>query len=471
MARIQFGNTWWGAKWLAALNNMDYSNRLPRGQRYARNGSVISIDIEGNKISARVAGTRPTPYKISMTINPFKKKEKEKIISIISSNPYYMSQLEGRMLPTELHQELSKEKIELFPSSWKQMGMHCSCPDWAVPCKHLAAVVYIIANEIDKNPFLVFGMHNFDLVKELNLSSGRSAEEDIISIASLTVKKPEEFSYYREKLEHIDFSEIPDLSQPLTKLLTERPLFYLKDDFKKIMTDQYKKMSKIVKKHIRITDIIEGSPEVLYNSVEMRIFKGKALIKGKLKRKDKQLPFETEDMEDLIEYLQVLTIGDLSVYPPVISFLTVIHSFVLKLLEKSAYVPDIIALSENTYIIRWIPALFSSEIKQIYTKLCDAMPVDIVRYGNDFLSANEQIFFILSMFINYYMDKFQVVPTTEDIIPGLFFYHGTYVSGKFQDRENAKTINLWLGRFFIHPKKLCSGYPDRRNKKRGQLSF
>jgi len=452
MARIQYGNTWWGAKWLEALNNMDYSNRLPRGQRYARNGSVVSIAIEFNKISARVAGTRITPYKVTMTINPFKKKEKEKIISIISSNPYYMSQLEGRMLPLELHKELSNEKIELFPSSWKQMGMHCSCPDWAVPCKHLAAVVYIIANEIDKNPFLVFGMHNFDLVKELNLSSGRSAEEDIISIDSLTVEKPKEFSYYREKLEYIDFSQIPALSQPLTKLLTERPLFYLKNDFKKIMTDQYKNMSKAVKKHIKITDIIEGSPEILYNSIEMRIFKGKALIKGKLKTKDKQLPFETEDMEDLIEYLQVLTIGDLSAYPPVLSFLTVIHSFVLKLIEKSAYVPDIISLSENTYIIRWIPALFSSEIKQIYTNLCDAMPRNIVRYGNEFLSANEQIFFILSMFINYYMDRFQVAPITEDIIPTLFFHHGTYVSKRFQDRENAKTINLWLGRFFIHPK-------------------
>ncbi|MEA1910831.1 MAG: SNF2-related protein, partial [Spirochaetota bacterium] len=387
-----------------------------------------------------------------MTITPFKKKEKERIVSIISSNPYYMSQLEGRMLPTELHHELSKEKIMLFPSTWKQMGMKCSCPDWAVPCKHLAAVVYIIANEIDKNPFLVFGMHNFDLVKELNLSSGRSAEEDIISIASLTVAKPKKFNYYREKLEYIDFSEIPDLSEPISKLLTERPLFYLKNDFKKIMTDQYKKMSKAVKKHIKITDIVEESPELLYNSVDMRIYKGKALIAGKLKVKDKKLSFDSEDMDNLIEYLQVLTIGDLSVYPPVLSFLTVIHSFVLKLIEKSAYVPDIISLSANTYIIRWIPALFSGKIKQIYTNLCDAMPRDMLKYGNDFLSANDQVFFILSMFINYYMDKFQALPLTEEVIPDLFFHHGTYVSKEFQDKENAKTINLWLGRFFIHPK-------------------
>ena len=451
MARIQFGNTWWGAKWLEALNNMDYSNRLPRGQRYARNGSVISVETEGNKITAKVSGRRPSPYKVSMTITPFKKKERERIVSIISSNPYYMSQLEGRMLPTELYHELSKEKIMLFPTSWKEMGMKCSCPDWAVPCKHLASVVYIIANEIDKNPFLVFGMHNFDLVKELQLSAGRSSEEDIISITSLTVEKPKKFNYYREKLEGIDFSEIPDLSQAITKLLTERPLFYLKDDFKKIMSRQYKNMSKAVKKHIKMTEIIEDSPEILYSSVEMRVLKGKAIIKGRLKAKDNKLPFETEDMESLIEYLQVLTIGDLSVYPPVLSFLTVVHSFVLKLIEKNAYIPDILSLSEDSYIIRWIPALFSKEIKEIYTELSEAMPRDMLKYGNEFLSGNEQVFFIVSLFISYYMDKFQVVPLTEELIPSMFFHHQTYVSNKFQHMENAKTIHLWLGRFFIHP--------------------
>ncbi len=452
MARIQFGNTWWGEKWLDALNNMDYSNRLPRGQRYARNGSVVFIEIESNNITAKVSGRRPSPYKITMNITPFTKKEKKRIVSIISQNPYYMSQLEGRLLPPELYKELNKEKIKLFPSSWKEMGMHCSCPDWAVPCKHLAAVVYIIANEIDKNPFLVFGMHNFDLVKELNLSAGRNMGEDIISIASLTVEKPKKFNYYREKLERIDFSGMPDLSQTVTKLLTERPLFYLEDDFKKIMSTQYKKMSKAVKKHIKTTDILEDSPEILYNAAEMRILKGKALIKGRLKTGDKKLPFETKNMDALIEYLQVLTIGDLSAYPPVLSFLTVIHSFVLKLIEKNAYVPDIISLSNSTYMIRWIPALFATEIKEIYEKLCEAMPRDMVKYGTEFLSANEQVLFILSLFISYYMDLFQPVPLTENAIPALFFHHQTYISRKFQQQENAKTINLWLGRFFIHPK-------------------
>ncbi len=153
MARIQFGNTWWGSKWLEALDNFDYANRLPRGVRYARNGSVRSVEFSGNRITARVAGTRPTPYKVTLRLPGFNAKQTRQIVSVISSNPYYLSQLEGHLLPKELLGELEALGISLLPDSWEAMGMHCSCPDWAVPCKHLAAVVYLIANEIDKTPF------------------------------------------------------------------------------------------------------------------------------------------------------------------------------------------------------------------------------------------------------------------------------------------------------------------------------
>ena len=99
MAILRFGHTWWGNKWLGALNAIDYSNRLPRGEQYARNGSVRSIEIEGNIIKARVKGRQPSPYIISMALKTFKQKDKEAIHRIISTDPYYLSQLESRNLP------------------------------------------------------------------------------------------------------------------------------------------------------------------------------------------------------------------------------------------------------------------------------------------------------------------------------------------------------------------------------------
>lgn len=115
-----------------------------------------NIDITGTVISAKVAGRKPQPYKVNFKLWKFTAKEKKDITNLIMESPYYLSQLEARILPTELYDALLEMGIKVFPSSWKDLKMKCSCPDWAVPCKHLAAVVYIIANEIDKNPFLVF---------------------------------------------------------------------------------------------------------------------------------------------------------------------------------------------------------------------------------------------------------------------------------------------------------------------------
>lgn len=224
MARIEFGHTWWGHRWLDALAHIDFGNRLPRGKRYARNGSVASISIEGTRINARVKGTRPTPYRVGLTLWEFSALEQETIIGLVKDDPYYLSQLEARRLPPELEGALAERGIRLFPESWKELGMTCSCPDWAVPCKHLAAVVYIVANEIDKNPFLVFRMHGLDLLEAIH---GGPLEDNgkIVGIESLVAEGPVEYTSSRESLEELDLAAIPDLYPATAQLLTEFPLF------------------------------------------------------------------------------------------------------------------------------------------------------------------------------------------------------------------------------------------------------
>jgi len=99
MAYSTFGNTWWGERWLDALHHIDYSNRLARGMRYARNGSVKKIIIEEPLVSASVQGSRNTPYKVVLKANQFGTFEKTKLIALIRSNPYYLSQLHAGFLP------------------------------------------------------------------------------------------------------------------------------------------------------------------------------------------------------------------------------------------------------------------------------------------------------------------------------------------------------------------------------------
>jgi len=138
MGRKSYGNTWWGKQWLNALNQIDFSNRLPRGRTYANKGLARNIQIHDNKITAEVQGSRPRPYKVSFTVPPFSNQEKAKI--------------------TET---------------------------WAVPCKHMASVIYLIANEIDQNPFLVFELHRFDLFEALKKAGYTSQESQDIRILSL----------------------------------------------------------------------------------------------------------------------------------------------------------------------------------------------------------------------------------------------------------------------------------------------
>ncbi|PJC41082.1 MAG: helicase SNF2, partial [Parcubacteria group bacterium CG_4_9_14_0_2_um_filter_41_8] len=191
MSIIQFGKTWWGEKWLEAFLDISYENRIPRGKSYARKGAVLNVNIKNNRIAAFVQGSRKNPYSVEIIIPEFRAAEKKSILEIIKNNGLYLSSLLARQMPEDLHQSFIDKKIYLFPRKWDDLKANCSCPDWAVPCKHIAAVICMVANEIDKNPFLVFSLHNFDMAAELK-SAGfdveKSEKESIKSVQDIFKK-------------------------------------------------------------------------------------------------------------------------------------------------------------------------------------------------------------------------------------------------------------------------------------------
>ncbi len=454
MARIQFGNTWWGSKWLEALDNFDYANRLPRGVRYARNGSVRSVEFSGNRITARVAGTRPTPYKVTLRLPGFNAKQTRQIVSVISSNPYYLSQLEGHLLPKELLGELEALGISLLPDSWEAMGMHCSCPDWAVPCKHLAAVVYLIANEIDKNPFLIFSLHGFDLEEQLKITAGRQQVEPVVTLQELYGDAPASYTYDRHALESLDMTSVPQLSEALLMLLTPEPLFYPGGDFKAILAERYRRAAKHTAKRIAGTDMIEDVPEAFYSSFKARLDVKSGALVGELSGEGLPgLSCAAGSMGQLCEYLQSISIHDLGVIPPQTGFLAVLYSFSLILLERGAYVPELIALKEKLYGIRWVPALIQQQLEQILSVLVAAMPSRMVTVRGAQLPGREQLLFLISQFIGEGLRSSapkQYLPGI-DPLSDLFFEGVPYRATGFDTQENAQTMSLWLSRFFMHP--------------------
>ena len=162
-----FGNTWWGNEWLRSLTNIDYENRIPRGERYARYGYVTELQIKDNVISAWVQGSRPTPYSVTVGVNRFTAEETSRLMDCILAHPVIVAELLNRKLSPTVNDIARQNNLKVFPSTWRDLDMHCSCPDWAVPCKHLAAVIYMVGQEIDNNPFLIFKLHGVDILEEL----------------------------------------------------------------------------------------------------------------------------------------------------------------------------------------------------------------------------------------------------------------------------------------------------------------
>ena len=180
--------------------------------------------------------------------------EKAKIIDIVTSNPIHLSQLLNRNLPETLNDACAKQNIHIFPHTWDDVEGSCSCPDWAVPCKHMAAVLYLVANEIDKNPFLVFELHSFDLFKGLEGVGYTSEDQQEVSILSTDdLRQP--FSVSKPPLEwdeaaynNVDFSTLPECRNDLLAILTEKPVFYPAGDFKKVLDKTYKNVTRSLRK-------------------------------------------------------------------------------------------------------------------------------------------------------------------------------------------------------------------------------
>lgn len=220
-----YGTTWWGNQWLKALSDIDYSNRIPRGRSYASSGYVFDLQLYESKglISAKVEGKSYPFYKVTLKFTQVSKEAKEAFMSDLVKDMAIVSKLTNRQLDPRLMELALKHHIKLFPSSWMDLGMNCNCPDFAVPCKHIAAVIYIVSEIIDSNPFVLFTLRGIDLLKEIE-SRGFNLDEamqvETVSVAKLhqdaTTSIQQLFAQsllYKIPLEPVVIQRLVDLKQ------------------------------------------------------------------------------------------------------------------------------------------------------------------------------------------------------------------------------------------------------------------
>ncbi|MDP2955379.1 MAG: SWIM zinc finger family protein [Longimicrobiales bacterium] len=173
--RGAFGESWWARRWVEVLESFDIGARLARGRKYARQGQVTDIQIEEGRVTAQVQGSRPRPYSVTIVVKTLTEAQWKKVARRLGEEARYAAKLLAGEIPTDIEDVFRAAGVTLFPSRSQDLVTDCSCPDWSNPCKHIAAVYYLLGEEFDRDPFLIFklrGMTRSALLESLHGSPG-----------------------------------------------------------------------------------------------------------------------------------------------------------------------------------------------------------------------------------------------------------------------------------------------------------
>ncbi|QBI18323.1 hypothetical protein ER308_01210 [Egibacter rhizosphaerae] len=196
--RATFGLTWWGQRWIGALEALGaaYANRLPRGRTYARKGTVEGLTVDVGEVTARVVGSRATPYRVRLRLPVFTDAQWAEVVAALAGEIRHVAALLDGQMPSDVDEVLAACGVSLFPGP-RELDTRCSCPDAVNPCKHVAAVHYTLAQTFDADPFLLPELRGRDrdtLLAELRAARAGGAvasaetepDEPIVALEALS---------------------------------------------------------------------------------------------------------------------------------------------------------------------------------------------------------------------------------------------------------------------------------------------
>lgn len=154
--RGDFGASWWAKRWIGALETFGYGSRLTRGRTYARGGAVLNIDVKPGQVTSKVQGSRATPYNVTIKLNRLDDAQWARALDAIAEQAIFAAKLLAGEMPQTIEEAFAAAKVPLFPTRAADLVTNCSCPDSANPCKHIAAVHYLLGERFDEDPFLLF---------------------------------------------------------------------------------------------------------------------------------------------------------------------------------------------------------------------------------------------------------------------------------------------------------------------------
>jgi uncharacterized Zn finger protein len=156
------GESWWSGRFLAALESFGVGSRLQRGKNYARRGQVLSLQVAPGQVSASVQGSRAKPYRVFIETRILSARAWKSVEDAMAARASFVARLLAGEMPDDIEEAFAASSCSLFPDPSDGIDAACSCPDWENPCKHIAAVYYLLAEAFDTDPFLIFAWRGRD---------------------------------------------------------------------------------------------------------------------------------------------------------------------------------------------------------------------------------------------------------------------------------------------------------------------
>jgi uncharacterized Zn finger protein len=230
----RYGVTPWGSWFIDVLDGYKMGERLNRGRRYANSGRVLSLNLTEGKAAAKVEGNYSPFYKVEISFPPLA--EAEQVYKLIEEDPPLLARIAAGELPEAFLEKLKKKGINLIPRRWREMKRSCTCPDYGDPCKHMAALYYIIAREIDSDPHILFRLRGMDLAERF----GNEAVRQITPPFTVTFEVKENIPQGKTAQipAPVELEAVPHCGELISSLLPSAPPFCDRD-FAQVMAEFY----------------------------------------------------------------------------------------------------------------------------------------------------------------------------------------------------------------------------------------
>lgn len=470
MAKKEKAKTVWGTWFVNVLETSFEHDRLKRGWTYANNDLVRELVVKGSTVTAIVLGN----YQYHVEIKFPEIREKEKIYALIEDNPMFLSQVQVGVLPAELVDELKAHEISLMPSSWKTIKSFCTCPDWGDPCKHRAAVYYILAQYIDNDPFVLFELRGVTL-KERFPSGGTAQFRESgalfciyekIKIAKKNGGQPEENPWPLSATQYTGIIQalLPPLApwaeagfsadfMALYHAAAGKPHVALEAD-EKTFTDFIKSYYFFTKTDTTLQPLYANIPEEGHR--EHRFAEAKWNATMRLERgqlcsfvmTDRKGQTYTVTMPEILYYFLSFSSSEGS---PAYRFLFYFARFIRALWKSGAFVPR--ASFDTRYLgVYWVPFLTMPDVQKAMA--------DLERYETGMLTkgkktvAGESALYIfaaeaLTELVRTYAAHPRLKVTQTDHIRAMFFHGIHYKVDTIKLHHIPEAVQKWLAPFSI----------------------